>query len=244
VEGVDFSGERPSPVCLYSMGKRFIARYFGPGGSWKHASATEVRAARAAGLSIVALAEGFADDALLGEAKGEAHAISASVAAGAVGMPPDRPIYFAVDFDMQPIQRRSVALYFRGVRNVIGDARTGIYGGINTVNWAADAGAATWFFQTYAWSAGKVSPHAHFLQYRNKQIVCSAEVDLCKSLKVDFGQWTHGAEKVPPSAPDTPPVVLTGSWDFTGTVGGITSDLRDLGDRITNNARALDALRR
>jgi hypothetical protein len=61
------------------------------------------------------------------------------------------------------------------------------------MQWAARDGVAAWFFQTYAWSGGLWYGGNHVEQYKNGVIVAGGEVDLCRSVKAEFGQWrAHG----------------------------------------------------
>lgn len=242
-EGVDFSGDRPSGVCLWSMGKTFAGRYFGPGGSWKHATPQEVGALIASGLSVFALAEGAANDALQGYQLGRSHAISANNATAAAGMPGDRPIYFNVDFDMTTAQRSPVAAYFDGAASIVGIDRVGLYGGYRTVSWAATEGIATWFMQTSSWSQGKWSTANHIEQYSHGVKVCGASVDLNRSMKVDFGQWPHPTESFGSVPDQSPPVVTSGPWDYTDVIDGQAGDFAGLAGSISQFARDLDGLR-
>lgn len=243
MEGVDYSGARPNPTCLYGKGKRFAGRYYGPGGSWKHATRAETQALLHAGLAVFALAEGDERDPLKGRPAGRAHAISADAAARQAGMPADRPIYFAVDFDMTTAQSHAVGDYLAGCADEIGLDRVGVYGGIRTIDWAATVRAARWFFQTYAWSGGAVSRAAHVLQYRNRQTVCGGDVDLCRSLKVDFGQWPHPTQGIGSAPPTVDPSVSVGAWDYTDIMAGVTTDLLGLGGSMDAHARQVDQLR-
>jgi hypothetical protein len=65
-EGVDYSSTRPNPQQLYAAGKRFVVRYGGPGGDWKHLTAAEAASLTGAGLALVANGEGAADGLLGG----------------------------------------------------------------------------------------------------------------------------------------------------------------------------------
>lgn len=241
-EGVDYSGARPSSICMYGKGKRFVARYFGAGGSWKHATAAEVRAHHAVGLSVVALVEGAIHDPLNGRAQGRSHATVGELAAKAAGMPQGRPLYFAIDWDMQPHQAGKVAEYLRGCADVITVNRVGVYGGYDTIEWAAKAGLAKWFFQTYAWSRGKWSGRNHFEQYNNGEIVCGGTVDLCRSKKVDFGQWPAPTQNIgdAPGAPSDS-TVDTG-WDFTPHVDSIAGAVGEVAQGLAAVTRQLNDL--
>lgn len=242
-EGVDYSGDRPNPICMRSKDKRFVGRYFGPGGAWKHATAAECAAIIAAGMSVFAIAEGETNGALGGSALGAQHAAQANAAATAAGMPPDRPIYFAVDFDMVTSQRSAVASYLHGASSVIGFTRVGVYGGIRTVDWARTSELASWSWQTYAWSSGQWSGLNHIEQYSNGQTVCGGKVDLCRSKVNDFGQWPHPTESFGTVPDSAAPVVTSGPWDYTGEIAGQAGDLRSGAGSLSQYARDMDSLR-
>lgn len=242
MEGVDYSGSRPSGICLWANGKRFAARYFGPGGAWKHASAAEVAGLRAAGIDIVALAEGFEDDARLGYAKGQEHAISASSAAMAAGKPQNRPIFFAVDYDAPPSHYTAIAQYCNGAASVIGRGNVGIYAGYKVVDYLFGIRAATFFFQTYAWSGGRWHPAAGLQQYRNRQVVCGGEVDLCRSVADDFGQWSPPAYEV---APPWVPSYESDSaipWEFGDALGSLANQVGTVGDALSGASSSIEGL--
>lgn len=242
MDGVDFSGSRPSGVCLWANGKRFAARYFGPGGSWKHATPAEVAALRASGLGIVALAEGFEDDARLGYAKGQEHGISAVGKAMAAGMPQGRPIFFAVDYDAPQSHYTSIAQYFNGVASVIGRQATGVYAGYKVVDYLFGIRAATYFFQTYAWSGGRWHPAAGLRQVKNRVTVCGGEVDLCVSVADDFGQWDPPAyEQAPPWEPSYDSQTEI-PYEFGDALGSLAGQVGEVGDAMVGAASSLQAL--
>ena len=197
IEGVDYAGSRPDPVKLYAAGKRFAVRYGGPGGSWKHLTAAEARALTAAGLALVANAEGTADGLLGGWSVGADWARSADQHFRGLGMPASRPIYLSVDFNVTSSQWPAVREALRGAASVIGPARVGVYGGRLAIEWARRDGVARWFWQTYAWSAGIWVPGNHIEQYNNAEQVAGGVVDLCRARVADYGQWTLGAQPQP-----------------------------------------------
>lgn len=242
MEGVDYAGDRPSSTCLRQAGKHFVGRYFGPGGSWKHATRRECDAHRAAGLTIVSLVEGFADDPLRGYQYGMAHAIAGSAAARAAGMAASRPLYFAVDFDMRTSQRGRVADYLKGAASSVGVARVGVYGGYDTVKWAMEAGLARWSFQTYAWSGGRWYTGNHFEQYSNHRTVCGATVDLCRSKRTDFGQWPAPSQTIGDAPAPPPPSTVDVGWDYTTHVDALATAMGDLGNVVGGAARSIDNL--
>jgi hypothetical protein len=227
---------------LRSAGKWFTGRYFGPGVG-KLATPAEVAALHAAGLAVVALAEGFERDALLGHAKGVEHAQSADTATFLAGMAPDRPIYFAVDFNMTVAQRPAVRAYLQGCADTIGRDRVGVYGGVRTTEWAANNGYAAWFFQAAAWSDGVWGPHAYLQQYANGVTVAGGRVDLCRAVVTDFGQWPHAAETLGHPSSTPAPAVTTGPWDYTPDMSGLGSDVSGSATTLAGYGRTIDQLR-
>lgn len=243
IPGVDYSFDRPAPIILFALGYRWAGRYFGPG-SGKLATAAECRAIHAAGLSIVALAEGFARDALKGHAEGVRQAQLADTGYFLAGGPNDRPIFFAVDFDMTVAQRPAVRAFLAGCADVIGLNRVGVYGGLRTVDWAYQNSYAKWYYQTAAWSQGLWAPHIHIQQYSNGHIIGNGLVDLDRAVRADFGQWPKPAAA--PGAPGTgpAPIVTEGPWDFTPDMAGISSDLSLSASKVGGLSRVIDNLRR
>jgi Rv2525c-like, glycoside hydrolase-like domain len=243
VEGVDYSGARPSGICMYANGKRFAVRYFGPGGSWKLATRAECAGLWASGIDLVAVAEGFANDAMQGYGLGRQHAIAANAHAVASGMPINRPVYFAVDFDMQLGHANAVGAYLDGAASHLGRGRTGIYGGYTAIQWAGANGKAAWFWQTYAWSQGRWSGYNHIEQYRNHVTVCGGQVDLCRSKRPDYGQWHPPSQSVG-SAPAAPhPSQVDTPWEFMDLLGQLGNQVLDVATTMGDAAKYIDGLR-
>jgi hypothetical protein len=189
-EGVDYSSTRPNPQQLYAAGKRFVVRYGGPGGDWKHLTAAEAASLTGAGLALVANAEGAADGLLGGWDVGVSWARSADTAFRALGMSAGRPIYLSVDFDCGPDKQwAACAQALRGAASVLGPARVGVYGSYDVMQWAKRDGVARWYWQTYAWSGGRWAGHNNLEQYRNGVSLAGGTVDLCRSKTADYGQW-------------------------------------------------------
>jgi hypothetical protein len=209
VEGVDYSSTRPDPAQLYALGKRFVVRYGGPGGDWKHLTAAEAAALTGAGLALVANAEGTADGMLGGWDAGASWAFQADVAFRALGMPSWKPIYLSVDFDCGPDKQwAAVAQALKGAASVLGPARVGVYGSYDVMQWAKRDGVARWFWQTYAWSGGRWAGHNHLEQYKNHVTLAGGTVDLCRSKTADYGQW--GVDDV---TPEDIAAVATAVWN-------------------------------
>ena len=87
--------------------------------------------------------------------------------------------------------------------SVLGVQRTGIYGGINTCQWAAADGVIgnsrtpgrRWAWQTRSWSHGQVDPAAVLYQRvvstasNPGPVVGGQEVDVSDIFAQDCGQW-------------------------------------------------------
>jgi hypothetical protein len=196
VEGVDYAWSRPNIAQLAAAGKVFACRYGGPGSSGKQLDPAEARALSAAGVAIVANAEGAADGLLGGWNAGVSWARDAEQHFAACGMPAGRPIYLSVDFDVASGQWSAVREALRGAASVIGASRVGVYGGRRAIEWARRDHVAAWFWQTYAWSSGVWVPGNHIEQYRNGVALAGATLDLDRALAADFGQWTIGDDSV------------------------------------------------
>lgn len=191
IEGVDYDfPPRPSVAGLAAAGKKFAARYGGPGTEDKWLHPDEANALAAAGIAIVCVAEGSADGLLGGAAVGRDWARRAHDWFIKCGMPASAPIYLAADFDITEAQWPRVADAFKGAASELGSiGRVGIYGGRRAVEWAMRDKVATWFWQTYAWSGGVWVPGVHVQQYKNGVDLAGGKCDLNRAMVTDFGQW-------------------------------------------------------
>jgi len=114
------------------------------------------------------------------------------------------PIFFSVGDDIDRNTWNSVALpWFRGINSVLGVQRTGVYGGINTCQWAAADGVIgrsrspghMWAWQTRSWSRGQIYPAAVLYQRivstvsNPGPVVGGIPVDVNDVLAQDCGQW-------------------------------------------------------
>jgi len=190
--GVDYTGGADI-AALVAAGIKFACRYGGPGGSWKHITPAEAQALSAAGIAVVANAEGSASGLIGGWSTGVDWARQAEAHFAACGMPPDKPIYFSVDFNVTSTQWEAVAAALRGAAEVLGGVhRVGVYGGRRAIEWARGSNVARWFWQTYAWSSGVWIPGNHIEQYSNDVPLASIRLDLDRALTSDYGQWMIG----------------------------------------------------
>lgn len=212
LEGVDYSFGRPGGAALAAAGKAFAIRYIT--GSGKALLAPEVDNLHAHGVAIGLVFETTKQRPLGGRAAGIADAKAALAAATKLGIPVNRPIYFAVDWQATSAQYPTILAYLVGAGTVLGLPRVGCYGHAALMDYLAAHGIA-WLWQTYAWSGGRVSTKAHVIQYHNGQTIGGAAVDLCRALRADFGQWP-----APTAGPTRWRVSITGPTKLFSRVGG------------------------
>lgn len=199
--GVDYAWGRPSVTSLKNAGVIFVCRYLSHDTTGKTLDHAEAVRLSNAGIWVVVVWEDTARRALAGWDAGVQDAKEAAKQAKAAGMPPDRPIFFAVDFDASAGQQAAINAYLDGAASVITKKRTGIYGGYNPVKRALDGEHCTWAWQTYAWSGGKWDPRAQIQQYLNDQTIGGVGLDHNRTTKSDYGQWKVGVTPTPPPPP-------------------------------------------
>lgn len=151
---IDYSYARPSPASIKGAGYAGVVRYLSPT-SGKNLGAAERDGLLAAGLSIALVWE---SDGVTtgGPGVGASHARTANAQANALGYPAGCPIFYATDHDYTAA---AVAGYYQGVASA-GGRPWGIYGGIKVI----DGINAPYYWQTGAWSSGRVSARAHLYQ--------------------------------------------------------------------------------
>lgn len=191
LEGCDYvSG--PTPAQLKAAGMGFVVRYVSTPGNPKNLTLTEAKELHQAGLGIVLVFETTANRALGGLKAGRTDAKSARAQAKQIGYPDAAPIYYAVDFDMQPDQAKKVVGYFVGAASVDGHANVGVYGGLAAVKAVLDAKACLYAWQTYGWSGSPTvwDHRRHLEQYENGFVIGGHSVDRDRAVKPEFGAWT------------------------------------------------------
>lgn len=198
VFGVDYSWGRPGVRALKGAGVKFVCRYLSHDTTGKNLTRAEADALSDAGIWIVVVWQTTARRPLAGRSAGAADARDAAAQARTCGMPADRPIYFAVDFDATAGQQDEINAYLDGAASVLGRDRVGLYGGYFQVKRTLDAGKASWAWQTYAWSGGRWDSRAHIQQYLNEQVLNGAAVDYDRATKDDYGQWRVGVSPAEP----------------------------------------------
>lgn len=194
-QGIDYAWDHPSIQSLVNWGAAFVCRYVSPDAK-KNETLEEATRLAARGIWSVLVYESSAARATAGKAAGAADANRALTLARKMHMPEDRPIYFAVDFDLQDLS--SIKGYFEGVKSVLGLRRTGVYGGYKAVQYLHGHDLASWVWQTYAWSGGHWYSPSHIQQYHNDIRVGGVGVDANRATVTDYGQWMPGKSPVSP----------------------------------------------
>lgn len=237
IEGVDYSFDVPTPAQLKAAGKKFAVRYGGPGSAGKQLTASELRGLTAAGIAVVANAEGAAGG-FRGAVAGRSWAASAETDFATLGMPDDRPIYFSVDWDAGGKDWANIDAALKGAASVIGASRVGVYGSYDVVRHCQSAGTAQWFWQTYAWSAGKWASGCHLQQYKNGVKIGGHDVDLTRAVQDDYGQWgvvtdvTDVTVDLSQNVPDSPYATKRGANGIE--LGAFIADQENLRDFLTD----------
>ncbi|MDP9165695.1 MAG: DUF1906 domain-containing protein [Actinomycetota bacterium] len=212
---IDFAARQIPAGDIRAAGHSGVINYVStsrPGSTFgaKPITLPYARALTAAGLVIVSNYQygkpgGTApSDFTRGFAGGVADARTAWQLHTSAGGGQSAPIFFSVDDDIDHNTWNNLALpWFRGINSAIGVQRTGIYGGINTCQWAATDGVIgksrspghVWAWQTRSWSRGQVHPAAVLYQRvvstasNPGPVVGGLEVDVSDVLAQDCGQW-------------------------------------------------------
>lgn len=210
--GIDCASKITKQVAekLVASGQTFVARYLVPAKyEWKRISPEEAQILSDSGMDILSVFESTANRALDGLSGGKADALLAFEEASIVGQPKGSAIYFAVDFDVtKPIQYDIIEQYLLGAGSILGDDyHVGLYAEYSVIEEMGKRGACKHFWQTYAWSQGKLSKLANVYQFRNGQQMAGITVDMNNSFGNE-GFWNLRNAKlaIPPITkfPDVP----------------------------------------
>lgn len=218
IEGVDYSGARPGGASLEAAGKHFAVRYLYPYGNLhgnKGLTATEVNDLHAHGIQIPVVFEGTAGGMKGGAVQGKRDAELAQALLTGLPLPHDLPIYFAKDYDGN-LGAAEIA-YLGAAAAVIGAHRVGLYAGIVPIQEAQAGHYAAWFWQTYAWSGGKVAAGIHLYQYANGQ--WNGTVDFVRALQAEYGQHSVAKPAPAPKPKPVPKYAKPGRSFYTLTTG-------------------------
>jgi hypothetical protein len=189
-KGLD-SNANPNPAEVARAGYTFISYYLaGPG----IMTAAKVAACVANGVAVIANWEWYADPTPRGYAGGATDAQQALATAQSSGIPADRPIYFSIDFDVQPSQYAAVDAYLDGIASVLPRNRIGVYSSTWCIDHLAANGKATWFWQSMSsgFSGGQngtLNAHTHIWQRGYYTTPSGVSCDWDYAITADYGQW-------------------------------------------------------
>jgi len=182
--------------AMAAAGMRFVCRYLVPESmAWKRLTRAEAEAITAAGMKIVSVFQRGQKDAAGGAANGSRDGKAAYQEAKLIGQPEGTAIYFAVDYDAQPADYAAIEAYLRAAAKEVPGYRIGVYGSFNVVEAMASVNACQHFWQTYAWSKGKLSKAANLYQYKNGQQLAGHTVDFNDALGGE-GWWDTNPQTV------------------------------------------------
>lgn len=181
---------------MSAAGMRFACRYLVPASmAWKRLTRAEAEAITAAGMKIVSVFQRGTNDAAGGATNGTRDGKAAYQEAKLIGQPEGTAIYFAVDFDAQPKDYPAIEAYLRAAAKELPSYFVGVYGSYAVVEEMSRRGACSHFWQTYAWSKGRLSHAANIYQYKNGQELAGHQVDFNDGLGNE-GWWDTSVQNV------------------------------------------------
>lgn len=170
---------------LKEAGFDYAARYLG--NSWKTFDRKEAEDIQDAGLQLISIFQKSANKlAYFTEAQGISDAKEAMKYAKAVGQPTGTAIYFAIDFNVATSQLPAINQYVNGLKKPLNTYKLGIYGSYTVMQ--AIKGKVDYYWQTYAWSRGKVADFITMHQYENDITVAGIRIDR-NEIKKHPGCW-------------------------------------------------------
>ncbi len=200
--GADFTSRNLTGAEMKAAGLSFACRYLSahPGG-WKELSLAEAKEKTAAGILIVSNWEDTGHPANT-VAAGESDAKRALAEATKCGMPAHRPIYFSIDWNT-PVD--GYDNYFKGICNVLGVDRSGVYGSAGLIAHLHGKGLIKWGWRTmsWAWHGGASTAYSQIEQTGGSS-VHGTSIDRDLGLVADIGGWLVGHNYGPP-VPNVPP---------------------------------------
>lgn len=182
--------------AMAAAGMKFACRYLVPAQyAWKRLTRAEAELITSGGMRIVSVFQRGTNDAAGGAVNGTRDGKAAFQEARLIGQPEGTAIYFAVDYDAQPKDYAAIEAYLRAAAKELPGYFVGVYGSYAVVEEMSRRGACSHFWQTYAWSKGRLSHAANLYQYKNGQQLAGHQVDLNDGLGNE-GWWDTNPQKV------------------------------------------------
>jgi peptidoglycan hydrolase-like protein with peptidoglycan-binding domain len=205
MRGVDCATRVTPDVAamLKAQGIQAVGRYLGYHTKrWsKTLTPDEVRAIHGAGLSIFSIWESNPTHTeYFSYSRGVSDAQIACTEAKFIGQPKGTAIYFTVDCDAT--EMKPILEYFCGVQSAMHpDYRIGAYGPYRVlVALAESATPPDFYYQTYAWSNGRLFHKVNLYQYENDVHLYGLDVDK-DALFTRIGAWPEVSVERPSSHP-------------------------------------------
>jgi hypothetical protein len=196
--GYDYSSWRPSSAKELSD-VQFVCRYLSNEGNSKNLTLQEAQELTSWGKFIVCVWETSGKGG--NKAQGAADAIAAVAMAVACGWPAGRPIYFAIDEDVDPATQDD---YFDGLATVLPKSVIGAYGEAALIERWRSFGAGWGFLaESTGWEGGD---NISGCQIQQTGTDPSNNYDYDIALVSDYGGWQVGGKT---TAPVSTPVVTT-----------------------------------
>jgi hypothetical protein len=210
--GGALSSTQLKSLATYEGGKfsKFFIRYLAESYSWKYFSWPEVERLLAEGYMIGSVFEDGADSINEGYEAGKAAAGRSKATAIRVGQPKKSGIFYAVDYDAPASDYDAIEAFLKGAQEVLGDDFfAGVYGKYDVIEEMGKRKACKYFWQTLAWSRGKLSEFADMYQYKIDTPANGINVDFNECFNPEF-LWGQYKEPVPvPPVVVVPPKIVT-----------------------------------
>lgn len=229
VKGIDCATKLTATTAagIKAAGYEFAGRYLVPNSgslAWKALTKAEAEAITGAGLRLLTVWETTADRVKGGMSAGHEDGVRAYQCAKEIGMPTNGVIYFAVDYEAQAFEMRTIADYLNAAKAQIGEYGIGVYGSYSVIEAIASQYICDAYWQCLAWSYGKKSSHLNVYQGVFGQTVAGVPVDINECPDMDAaGIWTYpatdkgGATNMPTY---TSPMIGHASIDENGRASG------------------------
>jgi hypothetical protein len=241
---LDYSAGFPGAEAIRRAGYAGAVRYIGFPDRRKCTTRGEFADFGASAIGMALVFESSATDWRGGFWAGQVSGRRGRDHANAIGFPADRPIYMAIDQDVVSNGEFATMIeYLRGAGTSLGGPQaTGVYGEADVIDRARDAGVASWFWQTAAWSHGRRTT-AHLFQHVGTITVGGVGCDINDVLVPDWGQ--HNAEDDMPSVNEIVEAiknqVLAGDWRFEDNRNPMDISRQTLSNSFATDAK-VDAL--
>lgn len=222
---------------------RGCGRYLS-GNSAKDLSKAEIARLHKGGLWVLPVFERKAGEALGGMAAGGSMRAAAEGQAKQLDIPVEDAVVYAVDQAVTTTAQREALVECFEALNEDNEYPVGVYGSADVLDLLGDKKLATAFWQTTAWSGGRVSKYAQILQVttHSRSIKGLERTDWDENVilpgRPAIPVWNPGepgrsAHKPPPPPPPPPPPVPDSpTWVVTQANVQQTDSLKDILSRI------------